>query len=52
MHSSIEISMRQPLPVRARFKSAAIFYGLAILIMLAAIPWPGMAAGRALFRGL
>ena len=35
-----------------RFKSAAIFYGLALLIMLAAIPWPGMAAGRVLFRGL
>jgi hypothetical protein len=36
----------------ARFKSAAIFYGLSLLIMLASIPWPGMAAGRALFRGL
>jgi hypothetical protein len=36
----------------ARFKNAAIFYGLALLIILASIPWPGMAAGRALFRGL
>ena len=36
----------------ARFKSAAIFYGLALLIILASIPWPFMAAGRALFRGL
>lgn len=35
----------------ARFKSAAIFYGLSLLIILASIPWPGMAAGRALFRG-
>ena len=35
-----------------RFKSAAIFYGLALLIMLGSIPWPGMAAGRPLFRGL
>ena len=34
----------------ARFKSAAIFYGLALVIMLLSIPWPGMAAGRALFR--
>jgi len=36
----------------ARFKSAAIFYGLALVIMLGSIPWPGMPAGRALFRGL
>ena len=36
----------------ARFKSAAIFYGLALLIILGSIPWPGMAAGRVLFRGL
>jgi hypothetical protein len=36
----------------ARFKSAAIFYGLALIIILALIPWPGMAAGRPLFRGL
>jgi hypothetical protein len=36
----------------ARFKSAAIFYGLSLLILLATIPWPGMAAGRPLMRGL
>jgi hypothetical protein len=36
----------------ARFKSAAVFFGLALLIMLAVIPWPGMAAGRPLIRGL
>jgi hypothetical protein len=36
----------------ARFKGAAIFYALAMLIILASIPWPGMAAGRVLFRGL
>jgi hypothetical protein len=35
-----------------RFTSAAIFYGLSLLIILASIPWPGMAAGRVLFRGL
>jgi hypothetical protein len=31
---------------------AAIFFGLALVVMLASIPWPGMAAGRPLFRGL
>lgn len=36
----------------ARFKGAAIFYGLALLIMLASMPWPGMTAGRPLIRGL
>jgi hypothetical protein len=36
----------------ARFKGAAIFYGLALLIMLASIPWPGMPGERPLLRGL
>lgn len=36
----------------AKFKGAAIFYGLALLVILASIPWPGMPAGRPLFRGL
>jgi len=36
----------------ARFKGAAIFYGLSLLILLGSIPWPGMPAGRPLFRGL
>jgi hypothetical protein len=33
-----------------RHKVAAIFFGLAILVILASIPWPGMPAGRPLFR--
>lgn len=33
-----------------RGRIALIFYGLALLIILASIPWPGMPAGRALFR--
>jgi hypothetical protein len=36
----------------AKFKNAAIFYGLALLIMLASIPWPGMPGGRPLIRGM
>jgi hypothetical protein len=34
----------------ARHKAAAIYFGLALLVMLASIPWPGLPAGRALFR--
>lgn len=34
----------------ARHRSAAIWYGLAILLMLVSIPWPFYSYGRALFR--
>lgn len=34
----------------AKHKAAAIFFGLALLIMLISIPWPFMPAGRPLFR--
>jgi hypothetical protein len=33
-----------------KHRAAAIFYGLALLVILASIPWPGMPAGRELFR--
>ena len=33
-----------------RPRLAAIFYGLALVAILASIPWPGMPAGRPLFR--
>lgn len=33
-----------------RGKMAMLFYGLALLAILASIPWPGMPAGRPLFR--
>jgi hypothetical protein len=29
-----------------------VFYGLSLLLMLISIPWPFMAAGRPLLRGL
>ena len=35
----------------SRHLSALIFFGLALVIMLGSIPWPGMAGGRPLFRG-
>jgi hypothetical protein len=33
----------------ARHRTAAIFFGLGLLLILAAIPWPGRAVGRPLF---
>jgi hypothetical protein len=37
-------------PVERKGRTAAIFYGLALVAILASIPWPGLAAGRPLFR--
>ena len=34
-----------------RHKTALIFFGLALALMLVSIPWPGLPAGRPLFRG-
>ena len=36
----------------ARHRTALIFFGLSLLVMLATTPWPAMPAGRPLFRGL
>lgn len=35
-----------------KHRAAALFYGLSLLLMLLTTPWPFMAGGRALFRGL
>lgn len=37
-------------PTERRPKLAMIFYGLALVAILVSIPWPGMPAGRPLFR--
>jgi hypothetical protein len=37
-------------PAERRGRMAMTFYGLALLAILASIPWPGMPAGRPLFR--
>lgn|SRR5690606_27448803 len=37
-------------PEHRRARTAAIFYGLALLAILISIPWPGMPAARPLFR--
>lgn len=41
--------VRKAAPER-RARTAAIFYGLSLVALLASIPWPGMPAGRPLFR--
>ena len=35
---------------RARFRQMAIFFTISLVLLLIAIPWPGRAMGRALFR--
>ena len=42
---------RRAAPQR-KHRTAAIFYGLALVAIVASIPWPGMPAGRELFRGI
>jgi hypothetical protein len=37
-------------PAERRDRLAMIFFGLALVAILASIPWPGMPAGRPLFR--
>lgn len=34
-----------------RHRTALVFYGLSLVVMLLSIPWPFMPGGRALFRG-
>ena len=38
-------------PSRKHF-SAAIFFGLALVLMLASMPWPFSTAGRPMIRGI
>jgi hypothetical protein len=37
-------------PIERRGRLALIFYGLALVAIALSIPWPGMPAGRPLFR--
>ena len=45
-----KVMSRKARDARAKQMRLAIFFTLATLAMLAAIPWPGMANGRPLFR--
>jgi hypothetical protein len=44
--------IRKATDAARKHKLAAIFFGIALAIMLASIPWPGLTSGRPLFRGL
>jgi hypothetical protein len=46
------VKIRKATTDRRRHTLAAIFYGIALILMLASIQWPGMAGGRPLFRGI
>lgn len=37
---------------RRKRRLALIFFGLALVAIVASLPWPGMATGRPLFRTL
>ena len=43
------VRIRKATDDRRRHRAAAIFFGLALLIVLLSIPWPGMPAGRPLW---
>ena len=43
--------IRKATDPRARHRTAVIFFGLGLLLVLLMIPWPGMTGGRVLFRG-
>jgi hypothetical protein len=48
-HLGRVLGRKAPTPERKR-RRALICYGLAMIALLAATPWPGMSAGRPLFR--
>jgi hypothetical protein len=45
------VKIRAATDDRRRHSIAAVYFGIALLVLLASIPWPGMAAGRPLIRG-
>ena len=45
------VKIRAATDHRRRHALAAIYFGIALIVLLASIPWPGMAAGRPLIRG-
>jgi hypothetical protein len=43
------VRTKKAAPDSAKHRAAAVFYGLALLLILLSIPWPGMPAGRPLW---
>jgi hypothetical protein len=46
------VKVRKAADAGQKHRTAALFFAIALIIMLASIPWPGMPAGRPLVRGL
>jgi hypothetical protein len=44
------VQIRKATSEGAKYQRAIVFTAIAIVIVLASIPWPGMASGRPLFR--
>lgn len=44
------VQIRKATSDGAKYQRALVFTGMTLVIVLASIPWPGMAAGRPLFR--
>jgi hypothetical protein len=44
------VRLRRTADAARRHRTAAIFFGLALVAMIVTIPWPGMPAARPLFR--
>jgi hypothetical protein len=44
------VRVRRARTDRQRFTSAAVFYGIALLLTVLAMPWPGLPYGRPLLR--
>jgi hypothetical protein len=45
------VKIRKATDAAQKHKLAAIFFGIAIVVILLSIPWPGTPGGRPLFRG-
>jgi len=43
------VRTKKATPDDAKQRAAGVFYGLALILILLSIPWPGMPAGRPLF---
>jgi len=45
------VKIRRATVAAQRHKTAAVFFGVALVVLLLSIPWPGTPGGRPLFRG-
>jgi hypothetical protein len=46
------VRIRKAIDAAARHRTVLVFVGLATVVILLSIPWPGTPGGRVLFRGL